>query len=158
MERLLREAQREGSTPPTSREPSNPGSHINSPPRPQSLCASSRVSPIVSGNNSPSRKTPITPLCDVLPELPGPDADATWIWDWSSKPLFKPPEESQFKRPPQPKRTPLSLRNTDAMKHNFFSWEFLQVFIPSIIVTNIVAFGLGVYIGKRMMTEAPKST
>nr|CAB3225997.1 BCL2/adenovirus E1B 19 kDa protein-interacting protein 3-like [Phallusia mammillata] len=62
MERLLREAQHEGSTPPTSREPSNPGSHINSPPRPQSLCASSRVSPIVSGNNSPSRKTPITPV------------------------------------------------------------------------------------------------
>uniref|UniRef100_H2ZFD2 Uncharacterized protein n=1 Tax=Ciona savignyi TaxID=51511 RepID=H2ZFD2_CIOSA len=86
MERLLREAQREGSTPSTSNPSSVINSTFNSPPRPQSLAGSTGISPCVSGTNSPKYQayTQIQSE-DTTRQLPSP-TNQDWVWDWSSKP------------------------------------------------------------------------
>ncbi|XP_002120032.2 BCL2/adenovirus E1B 19 kDa protein-interacting protein 3-like [Ciona intestinalis] len=157
MEKLLREAQREGSTPSVSHPSSVNHSNLNSPPHPQSLAGSTNHSPCLSGTNSPKYQGQ-TQLDDVSSarQLPSP-TNVDWVWDWSSKPTNSPPMSWQFKHPKR-KGTPLSMRNSAAMKHDIFSWEFMQVFIPSIILTNIMAFGIGVYIGKRLATATARNT
>ncbi|XP_062858963.1 BCL2/adenovirus E1B 19 kDa protein-interacting protein 3 [Trichomycterus rosablanca] len=79
--------------------------------------------------------------------------NADWIWDWSSRPENMPPKEFLLK---QPKRSStLSIRNTSVMKKGgIFSAEFLKVILPSLIISHILAVGLGVYIGKRITTSS----
>ncbi|CAK8671382.1 unnamed protein product [Clavelina lepadiformis] len=151
MEQLLYEAQQEGSTPSISRIPSKCSSVVNSPPKPQSLQNSAPGSvpgsPLVSGHHSPDDD--IAPLKDVLPKLIGEEKKAEWVWDWSSQPTCKQMKKTQFRHPKR-KGTLLSLRNTKAMKYDFLSWEFMQIFIPTLVISNLLAFGVGVYVGKRI--------
>uniref|UniRef100_A0A3P9JST5 BCL2 interacting protein 3 like b n=1 Tax=Oryzias latipes TaxID=8090 RepID=A0A3P9JST5_ORYLA len=52
----------------------------------------------------------------------------------------------------------LSMRKTGVMKKGgIFSAEFLKVFIPSLLLSHIIALGLGVYIGKRLTTPPTSS-
>nr|XP_054765653.1 BCL2/adenovirus E1B 19 kDa protein-interacting protein 3-like [Lytechinus pictus] len=73
--------------------------------------------------------------------------EENWIWDWSSRPEPLPPKEFRFKHPD---KTRLSIRKSKAMRSNFFSAEILSVFIPSLVLTNLLALGMGVFIGFKI--------
>jgi len=80
--------------------------------------------------------------------------NADWIWDWSSRPENNPPKEFLLKRPPRRSASSLSIRNTRVMKSGgVLSPDFLKLFLPSLIVSHILAIGLGIYIGKRLTSH-----
>ncbi|XP_022080791.1 BCL2/adenovirus E1B 19 kDa protein-interacting protein 3-like [Acanthaster planci] len=146
MEKLLMEAQRE------SRSTSRGSSQGGSPKSPHS--------PVGSGANSGPGSTYSngSDRSQTAPILPGPGAGlaqgtAEWIWDWSSRPEPLPPKEFRFKHPDH---TRLSIRKSKAMKSNFLSTEVLSVFIPSLILTNLLTLGIGIYIGLRVIS--PRSS
>uniref|UniRef100_A0A8D1UZL3 BCL2 interacting protein 3 n=1 Tax=Sus scrofa TaxID=9823 RepID=A0A8D1UZL3_PIG len=80
--------------------------------------------------------------------------NSDWIWDWSSRPENVPPAK-EFLLFKHPKRTTtLSMRNTSVMKKGgVFSAEFLKVFLPSLLLSHLLAIGLGIYIGRRLTTS-----
>ncbi|CAJ1067258.1 BCL2/adenovirus E1B 19 kDa protein-interacting protein 3 [Xyrichtys novacula] len=78
--------------------------------------------------------------------------NADWIWDWSSRPENSPPKEFLLKYPKR--TTSLSIRNTSVMKKGgVLSADFLKLFLPSLIISHILAVGLGIYIGKRLTSH-----
>uniref|UniRef100_A0ABI7X2X8 BCL2 interacting protein 3 n=1 Tax=Felis catus TaxID=9685 RepID=A0ABI7X2X8_FELCA len=148
LEKILLDAQHE------SGRSSSKSSHCDSPPRSQTPQDTNRASEIDAHsvgekNSSQSEEDYIERRKEVESIL---KKNSDWIWDWSSRPENIPPKELLFKHP---KRTAtLSMRNTSVMKKGgIFSAEFLKVFLPSLLLSHLLAIGLGIYIGRRLTTS-----
>ncbi|XP_005509387.2 BCL2/adenovirus E1B 19 kDa protein-interacting protein 3 [Columba livia] len=154
MEKILLDAQHE-----SGRSSSRESSHCDSPPRSQTPQDSHRALELES--HSSGEKNSFQSEEDFLERRREVERllkkNADWIWDWSSRPENIPPKEFLFKHP---RRTAtLSMRNTSVMKKGgIFSAEFLKVFLPSLLLSHLLAIGLGVYIGRRLTTTASSST
>ncbi|XP_019740894.1 BCL2 interacting protein 3 like a [Hippocampus comes] len=149
MERILLDAQHESS-------PSN--SSCDSPHRPQS--------PNQNDEGQITFDVDMSSLRDGQSEEEGTDKDreddilmnkeVDWVADWSSRPENIPPKEFHFRHPRR--AVSLSMRKSGVMKKGgVFSSEFLKVFIPSLLISHILALGIGVYIGKRIATASASS-
>ncbi|XP_055023888.2 BCL2 interacting protein 3 like a [Misgurnus anguillicaudatus] len=150
MEKILLDAQHESS-------PSS--SSCNSPPRPHS--PEQDEGQIMFDVEMPSER-------DCQSEDDGLEKDRdddilmnkgeSWVADWSSRPENIPPKEFHFRHPKRSGSVTLSMRKTGAMKKGgVFSAEFIKVFVPSLLLTHILALGLGIYIGKRLSTPSTSS-
>ncbi|XP_036399538.1 BCL2/adenovirus E1B 19 kDa protein-interacting protein 3 [Megalops cyprinoides] len=148
MEKMLLEAQHE-----SGRSSSRGSLPCDSPPRSQTplhLRRGSEVHSTGEKNSSQSEEDYLERRREVENIM---KKNADWIWDWSSRPENIPPKEFLFRHP---KRSgTLSIRNTRVMKKGgIFSAEFLKVFLPSLVISHILAVGLGIYIGRRLTTSA----
>ncbi|XP_077479349.1 BCL2/adenovirus E1B 19 kDa protein-interacting protein 3-like isoform X2 [Stigmatopora argus] len=145
MEKILLDAQHESS---------RSNSTCDSPPRPHTPQDEGQIIFDVDLSNRTDSQTE-----DILDKERDVDIlmkDADWVADWSSRPENVPPKEFHFCHPRR--SVTLSMRKTGAMKKGgFFSAEFLKVFIPSLVISHILALGLGVYIGKRLTTPPTSS-
>ncbi|KAM9365450.1 BCL2/adenovirus E1B 19 kDa protein-interacting protein 3-like [Pholidichthys leucotaenia] len=138
IEKMLLEAQHE-----SGRSSSRGSSQCNSPPRGQTPPFVWRT-PEGSGSQSDEE------ISERLREVESfMRKKSDWILDWSSRPENSPPKELLLKY--TKRSTPLSIRKTVAMKKGgFLSSDFLKIFLPSVIISHILAIGLGIYIGKRI--------
>lgn len=143
MEKILLDAQHESS---------RSNSSCDSPPRPHSPQDDGQIHFDVDRRSSQSE-------VDILEKERDDDLlmkDSDWVADWSSRPENIPPKEFQFRHPRR--SLTLSMRKTGVMKKGgLFSAEFLKVFIPSLLISHILALGIGVYIGKRLVTPPASS-
>ncbi|XP_029372400.1 BCL2 interacting protein 3 like b isoform X2 [Echeneis naucrates] len=148
MEKILLDAQHESS---------RSNSSCDSPPRPHSPQDEGQI--IFDVDVTSRRDSQVRSEEDVLDKERDMDIlmkDADWVADWSSRPENIPPKEFHFRHPRR--SVTLSMRKTGAMKKGgIFSAEFLKVFIPSLLLSHILALGLGVYIGKRLTTPPASS-
>lgn len=146
MERILLDAQHESS---------RSNSSCGSPPRPHSPQDDGQIVfdvDVTSRRDSQSEEDSLDKDRDM--DILMKDSD--WVADWSSRPENHPPKEFQFRHPRR--SDTLSMRKSGAMKKGgIFSAEFLKVFIPSLLLSHILALGLGVYIGKRLITPPASS-
>ncbi|KAK7901592.1 hypothetical protein WMY93_018361 [Mugilogobius chulae] len=145
LERLLLDAQHE-----SGRSSSRGSSQCNSPLRAQTPLLVWRGS---EGNSTQSDEDFQERRREVENLL---KKNADWIWDWSSRPENNPPKEFLLKHPKR--TTSLSIRNTSVMKKGgILSADFLKLFLPSLIISHILAIGLGIYIGKRLTSHNPST-
>uniref|UniRef100_A0A3B4ARB6 Uncharacterized protein n=1 Tax=Periophthalmus magnuspinnatus TaxID=409849 RepID=A0A3B4ARB6_9GOBI len=133
LERMLLEAQHE-----SGRSSSKGSSQCNSPLRAET--------PLLvwkgSGGNSTQSDEDFQERRREVDNLLKKNAD--WIWDWSSRPENNPPK--------------YGIRNTSVMKKGgILSADFLKLFLPSLIISHILAVGLGIYIGKRLTSHNPST-
>lgn len=149
MEKILLDAQHE-----SGRSSSRESSHCDSPPRSQTPQSIQRLSDTdTHGSKEKSSSQSEEDFIERRKELENLlKKNSDWIWDWSSRPENIPPKEFVFKHPKR--STVLSMRNTSVMKKGgIFSAEFLKVFLPSLLLSHLLAIGLGVYIGRRLTTS-----
>ncbi|KAM4591209.1 BCL2/adenovirus E1B 19 kDa protein-interacting protein 3-like [Odontesthes bonariensis] len=141
LEKLLLEAQHE-----SGRSSTRGSSQCNSPLRSQTPLLLWRGS---EGNSSQSDED-FQERRREVENLMKKNAD--WIWDWSSRPENNPPKEFLLKHPKR--SASLSIRNTSVMKKGgILSADFLKLFLPSLIISHILAVGFGMYIGKRLTSH-----
>ncbi|KAM8923837.1 BCL2/adenovirus E1B 19 kDa protein-interacting protein 3 isoform 2-T2 [Pelodytes ibericus] len=149
MEKILLDAQHE-----SGRSSSRESSNCESPPRSQTPQSVQRS--VESDTQSSREKSSSQSEEDYIERRKELEnilkKNSDWIWDWSSRPENIPPKEFLFKHPKR--SSALSMRNTSVMKKGgIFSAEFLKVFLPSLLLSHLLAIGLGVYIGRRLTTS-----
>lgn len=141
VEKMLLDAQNE-----SGRSSSGGSSQCNSPGRAQTpllLWRGSGVNSSQSEEDFQERRQEVELLMK---------RNADWIWDWSSRPENNPPKEFLLKH--RKRSTSLSIRNTSVMKKGgVLSADFLKIFLPSLIISHILAVGLGFYIGRRLTSH-----
>eukprot|EP00069_Balaena_mysticetus_P010445 bmy_20609T0 len=71
--------------------------------------------------------------------------NSDWIWDWSSRPENITPHPQCLFKPPQ-RTTALSWRNTSVREKGGIVSAVSKVFLPSLLVSHLLAMGLGIYI------------
>ncbi|XDV49559.1 hypothetical protein PO909_018786 [Leuciscus waleckii] len=132
MEKILLDAQHESS-------PSS--SSCNSPPRPHS--PDQDEGQIMFDVEMPSESDDDSLERDKEDDILMNKGES-WVADWSSRPENIPPKEFHFRHPKRSGSVSLSMRKTGAMKKGgVFSAEFLKMFMPSLLLTHILALGLG---------------
>ncbi|XP_061655087.1 BCL2/adenovirus E1B 19 kDa protein-interacting protein 3-like isoform X3 [Phyllopteryx taeniolatus] len=136
MEKILLDAQHESS---------RSNSSCDSPPRPHTPQDEGQIIfdvDVTSRRDSQVRAHIEEDVLDKERDMDILMKDADWVADWSSRPENIPPKEFNFCHPRR--SVTLSMRKTGAMKKGgFFSAEFLKVFIPSLLISHILALGLG---------------
>ncbi|XP_057357353.1 BCL2/adenovirus E1B 19 kDa protein-interacting protein 3-like [Manis pentadactyla] len=147
LEKTLRDTQHE------SGRSSSKSSHRDSPPRSQTPRDNNRASE--PDSHSVREKNSIQSEEDYLERRKEVERilkkNSDWIWEWSSRPENVPPKEFLFRHPRR--ATALSMRNMGVMKKGgIFSAEFLKVFLPSLLLSHLLAIGLGIYIARRLTT------
>lgn len=141
LEKMLLDAQHE-----SGRSSSRGSSQCNSPHRAQTPLLVWRGS---EGNSSQSEED-FQERRREVENLMKKNAD--WIWDWTSRPENNPPKEFLLKHPRR--SASLSIRKTSVMKKGgVLSADFLKLFLPSLIISHILAIGLGIYIGRRLTSH-----
>lgn len=141
LEKMLLDAQHE-----SGRSSSKGSSQCNSPPRSQTPLHLFRGS---EGNSSQSEDDYQDRRQEVENMM---KKNADWIW--SSRPENQPPNR-EFLLKRRRRSANLSIRNTSVMKKGgVLSTDFLKLFLPSLIISHIVAVGLGIYIGRRLTTHS----
>lgn len=144
LERLLHEAQREGSTPASSENSSHHSRDASDEELDGTNC-------ITTNKN----------VISVLPNVGIPPNNARnveKVMSWASHPSNKPPKPEQFQHHVgRGRKRTFSLRKTGAMKNGLLSWEFLRVFLPSLLLTNLFTFGIGYYVGRKHGSIAIKA-
>ncbi|KAL2099946.1 hypothetical protein ACEWY4_004340 [Coilia grayii] len=134
MEKILLDAQHESS---------RSNSSCDSPPRPHSPQDEGQIHFDVDMRRDSQSEV------DILEKERDEDIlmkDSDWVADWSSRPENVPPKEFHFRHPRR--SLTLSMRKTGVMKKGgIFSAEFLKVFIPSLLISHILALGLGLGLG-----------
>ncbi|XP_046907978.1 BCL2 interacting protein 3 like b isoform X2 [Hypomesus transpacificus] len=153
MEKILLDAQHESS---------RSNSSCDSPPRPHSPQDEGQIIfdvDVTNRRDSQSEEGSLDKEQDMDILMKDSDIlmkDSDWVADWSSRPENHPPKEFHFRHPRR--SDTLSMRKSGVMKKGgIFSAEFLKVFIPSLLLSHILAIGLGVYIGKRLITAPTRS-
>jgi len=142
MEKMLLDAQHE-----SGRSSSRGSSQCNSPLRAQTPLLVWRGS---SEGNSSQSEEDFQERRREVENLMKKNAD--WIWDWTSRPENNPPKEFLLKHPRR--SASLSIRKTSVMKKGgVLSADFLKLFLPSLIISHILAVGLGIYIGRRLTSH-----
>ncbi|KAG5855327.1 BCL2/adenovirus E1B 19 kDa protein-interacting protein 3 [Anguilla anguilla] len=148
VEKMLLDAQHE-----SGRSSSRGSLPCDSPTRSQTplhLCRGSEVQSAGEKNSSQSEEDFLERRQEVENIM---KKNADWIWDWSSRPENLPPKEFLLRHPKR--SSALSMRNTRVMKKGgIFSSEFLKVFLPSLLISHLLAVGLGIYIGRRLSVSA----
>jgi len=78
------------------------------------------------------------------------DQEMACILGWSSSPVMKPRKKDDMNSPYRRnhKLLSLSFRKNKIMKNGFTITQILYVIVPSLIVSNFFAFGIGFYLGK----------
>ncbi|XP_030641725.1 BCL2 interacting protein 4 [Chanos chanos] len=139
LERLLLDAQHESSS------PSRGSSHCDSPPRAHTPLLIFRGSS--DGHSTTQSEEDFLEQRRELESLLKRKAE--WISDWSSRLENVPPKEFVLKRPKRCRT--LSMRRSSVMKRDgVFSPDILKILLPSLLVSHMVVFGIGICIGRRL--------
>ncbi|KAL9983416.1 hypothetical protein ACROYT_G005586 [Oculina patagonica] len=106
-----------------------------------------------SPSGSPREQCPSGLLRTGDPILPQ-EQNTDWIWEWSSRIEVQPQKEWKMQHPTKkskPRGSALSIRGTKVMRSSELMNMNFYVVVPAVVLSHLIAFGIGVYVGRRMV-------
>lgn len=106
-----------------------------------------------SPSGSPREQCPQGLLRMGDPMLPQ-EQNTDWIWEWSSRIEVQPRKEWKMQHPrskSKPRGSTLSIRGTKVMRSAELMNINFYVVVPAVLLSHLIAFGIGVYVGRRMV-------